>query len=65
MSVMLNLGNEVGNRVWEGNTHNTSLSKPGPRSQREDKERWIRAKYESRDFLLPLQVRAEDKTSSV
>ncbi|XP_018015153.1 centaurin-gamma-1A isoform X2 [Hyalella azteca] len=50
-SVLQALGNEAGNRVWESNVHNTSLSKPGPRSPREDKERWIRAKYEAREFL--------------
>uniref|UniRef100_A0A6A7FZN1 Centaurin-gamma-1A-like isoform X1 n=1 Tax=Hirondellea gigas TaxID=1518452 RepID=A0A6A7FZN1_9CRUS len=58
-SVMLNIGNEVGNRIWEGNTHNTSLGKPCGRSARDDKERWIRAKYESRDFLQSLQCPSE------
>lgn len=55
-SVLQSLGNEVGNTIWEHNLHNTSLTKPGPRSPREEKERWIRAKYETRDFLQALQV---------
>ena len=57
VSVMVALGNEIGNRVWEGN--NTGQSKPNPRSPREDKERWIRAKYEHREFLRPHQSPGE------
>ena len=49
MSVMMALGNEVGNSVWEANLR--GQTKPNPRSSREDKERWIRAKYEAKEFL--------------
>lgn len=46
---MMALGNEVGNSVWEANLR--GQAKPSPRSSREDKERWIRAKYEAKEFL--------------
>lgn len=46
---MMALGNEVGNNVWEANLR--GQTKPNPRSSREDKERWIRAKYEAKEFL--------------
>ena len=49
VSVMMALGNEVGNHVWEANLR--GQSKPNPRSSREDKERWIRAKYEGKEFV--------------
>lgn len=50
---MMALGNEVGNSVWEANLR--GQTKPNPRSSREDKERWIRAKYEAKEFLAPIQ----------
>lgn len=46
---MMSLGNEVGNSVWEA--HTRGQAKPNPRSSREDKERWIRAKYEAKEFI--------------
>lgn len=46
---MMSLGNEVGNSVWEA--HTRGQTKPNPRSSREDKERWIRAKYEAKEFI--------------
>lgn len=46
---MMSLGNEVGNSIWE--VHLRGQTKPNPRSSREDKERWIRAKYEAKEFL--------------
>ncbi|XP_037780037.1 centaurin-gamma-1A-like isoform X1 [Penaeus monodon] len=49
LSVMMSLGNEVGNSVWEA--HTRGQAKPNPRSSREDKERWIRAKYEAKEFI--------------
>lgn len=49
LSVMMSLGNEVGNSVWEA--HARGQTKPNPRSSREDKERWIRAKYEAKEFV--------------
>ncbi|XP_076054952.1 centaurin gamma 1A isoform X2 [Oratosquilla oratoria] len=64
LSVMMVLGNEVGNSVWEARTR--GQTKPSPRSSREEKERWIKAKYESRDFLalpqpgVPLQEQIVD-----
>ncbi|XP_076253397.1 centaurin gamma 1A isoform X3 [Rhynchophorus ferrugineus] len=50
-SVMLAIGNTLANSVWECQTHNRT--KPTPTSSREEKERWIRAKYEKKEFLPP------------
>lgn len=52
ISVMMSLGNSVTNSIWEGNTR--GKAKPTPNSSREEKERWIRAKYEFKEFLAPL-----------
>lgn len=51
LAVMLAIGNTLANSVWECQTQNRT--KPGPTSSREEKERWIRAKYESKEFLPP------------
>ncbi|XP_053116341.1 arf-GAP with GTPase, ANK repeat and PH domain-containing protein 3 isoform X1 [Hemicordylus capensis] len=50
--VMTAIGNTLANSVWEGAIEN--YPKPGPDSCREEKERWIRAKYEQKLFLAPL-----------
>ncbi|XP_070800472.1 LOW QUALITY PROTEIN: arf-GAP with GTPase, ANK repeat and PH domain-containing protein 3 [Pituophis catenifer annectens] len=52
VTVMTAIGNALANSVWEGATKN--YPKPGPESCREEKERWIRAKYEQKLFLAPL-----------
>lgn len=46
---MLAIGNTLANSVWECN--NQGRVKPTPNSSREEKEQWIRWKYESKDFL--------------
>ncbi|CAN7984288.1 unnamed protein product [Ixodes hexagonus] len=51
VAVMMALGNAAANAIWEGNTR--GCAKPSPNSSREEKERWIRAKYEQREFLAP------------
>ncbi|CAH1997408.1 unnamed protein product [Acanthoscelides obtectus] len=51
LAVMLAIGNSLANSVWECQTQNRT--KPTPTSSREEKERWIRAKYESKEFLPP------------
>ena len=48
IAVMLGLGNTVSNSIWEARLRG---SKPNPQSSRDDKERWIRAKYEHKEFL--------------
>ncbi|CAL4156120.1 unnamed protein product, partial [Meganyctiphanes norvegica] len=50
LSVMMALGNETGNSIWEARP---SQGKPNPHSSREDKESWIRAKYENKEFIAP------------
>ncbi|GIY26843.1 centaurin-gamma-1A [Caerostris darwini] len=52
VSVMMALGNTLANSIWEGNTR--GRAKPTPNSSRQEKERWIRAKYEFKEFLAPI-----------
>uniref|UniRef100_A0A7N8Y3D1 ArfGAP with GTPase domain, ankyrin repeat and PH domain 1 n=1 Tax=Mastacembelus armatus TaxID=205130 RepID=A0A7N8Y3D1_9TELE len=52
IKVMSSIGNELANSVWEANTQ--GRLKPGPDASREERERWIRAKYEQRLFLASL-----------
>lgn len=49
LSVMLAIGNSLANSVWEARTH--TYTKPTATSSREEKEKWIRAKYETKEFL--------------
>lgn len=49
---MLAIGNSLANSVWESNTR--QRVKPNPQASREEKERWIRSKYEAKEFLTPL-----------
>jgi len=46
---MLSIGNELSNSIWEMNLRGTH--KPSPQASREEKEAWIRSKYERRDFI--------------
>uniref|UniRef100_A0A3P9NRC5 ArfGAP with GTPase domain, ankyrin repeat and PH domain 3 n=1 Tax=Poecilia reticulata TaxID=8081 RepID=A0A3P9NRC5_POERE len=50
--VMTAIGNAMANSVWEGCLE--GYTKPGNDSTREEKERWIRAKYEQKLFLVGL-----------
>ncbi|XP_027877658.1 arfGAP with GTPase domain, ankyrin repeat and PH domain 3 isoform X2 [Xiphophorus couchianus] len=50
--VMTAIGNTMANSVWEGCLE--GYTKPGSDSTREEKERWIRAKYEQKLFLVGL-----------
>ncbi|CAF98453.1 unnamed protein product, partial [Tetraodon nigroviridis] len=50
--VMTAIGNAMANSVWEGALEN--YNKPGNDSTREEKERWIRAKYDQKLFLVGL-----------
>ncbi|XP_029789419.1 arf-GAP with GTPase, ANK repeat and PH domain-containing protein 1 isoform X2 [Suricata suricatta] len=52
IKVMSSIGNELANSVWEGSSQ--GRTKPSLDSTREEKERWIRAKYEQKLFLAPL-----------
>lgn len=46
---MLAIGNALANSVWECRTQ--GRTKPSSSASHEEKERWIRAKYESKEFL--------------
>ncbi|XP_036756958.1 arf-GAP with GTPase, ANK repeat and PH domain-containing protein 1 isoform X8 [Manis pentadactyla] len=52
IKVMSSIGNELANSVWEESSR--GRTKPSLDSTREEKERWIRAKYEQKLFLAPL-----------
>ncbi|KAM5267408.1 arf-GAP with GTPase, ANK repeat and PH domain-containing protein 1 isoform 8-T8 [Hipposideros larvatus] len=52
IKVMSAIGNELANSIWEENSQ--GRTKPSLDSTREEKERWIRAKYEQKLFLAPL-----------
>lgn len=47
---MMAIGNDLANSVWESNVR-PNRTKPNPGSSREEKELWIRSKYESKEFL--------------
>ncbi|XP_041460406.1 arf-GAP with GTPase, ANK repeat and PH domain-containing protein 1-like isoform X1 [Lytechinus variegatus] len=49
--VMMLTGNALTNSVFEVSLH--SQSKPSVTSGREEKEKWIRAKYEKKEFIAP------------
>lgn len=49
LSVMLSIGNSLSNSVYEANVG--GLPKPNPQSSREEKESWIRRKYEGKEFV--------------
>lgn len=52
LSVMLSIGNTISNSVYEANTK--GLVKPNSQSMREEKESWIRRKYEMKEFVLDI-----------
>ncbi|KAH8377844.1 hypothetical protein KR093_007449 [Drosophila rubida] len=52
LSVMLAIGNSLANSVWEANTR--QRIKPTALASHEEKERWIRSKYEAKELLAPL-----------
>lgn len=52
LSVMLSIGNALANSVWEGIV--LTREKPNANSKREQKEQWIRSKYETKEFLPPV-----------
>lgn len=49
---MLAIGNSLANSVWESRTQ--GRTKPTLSAGHEEKERWIRSKYEAKEFLPPL-----------
>ncbi|XP_036750695.2 arf-GAP with GTPase, ANK repeat and PH domain-containing protein 2 isoform X1 [Manis pentadactyla] len=55
--VLTAIGNDMANRVWENDTR--GRAKPTRDSSREERESWIRAKYEQLLFLAPLDTPEE------
>ncbi|XP_067383784.1 arf-GAP with GTPase, ANK repeat and PH domain-containing protein 2 isoform X4 [Channa argus] len=51
--VLAAIGNHTANSIWESCTQ--GRAKPTPNATREERESWIRAKYEQRAFVAPLQ----------
>ncbi|XP_007541918.1 arf-GAP with GTPase, ANK repeat and PH domain-containing protein 2 isoform X5 [Poecilia formosa] len=56
--VLAAIGNHMANSVWESCTQ--GRTKPTPNATREERESWIRAKYEQRAFVAPLRSASED-----
>uniref|UniRef100_A0A7N8XE08 ArfGAP with GTPase domain, ankyrin repeat and PH domain 2 n=1 Tax=Mastacembelus armatus TaxID=205130 RepID=A0A7N8XE08_9TELE len=50
--VLAAIGNHMANSIWESCTQ--GRIKPSPNATREERESWIRAKYEQRAFVAPL-----------
>uniref|UniRef100_A0A8C8J0Q8 ArfGAP with GTPase domain, ankyrin repeat and PH domain 2 n=1 Tax=Oncorhynchus tshawytscha TaxID=74940 RepID=A0A8C8J0Q8_ONCTS len=50
--VLTAIGNHLANSIWE--SHTQGRHKPTPNATREERESWIRAKYEQRMFVAPL-----------
>ncbi|XP_036415333.1 arf-GAP with GTPase, ANK repeat and PH domain-containing protein 1-like [Colossoma macropomum] len=50
--VLIAIGNHTANSIWESRTR--GRHKPRPDATREERESWIRAKYEQKLFLAPL-----------
>ena len=53
VAVMTGLGNYIANTIWEARIP-PGYRKPGPDSPREEKERYIKAKYERKEWLAGL-----------
>ncbi|XP_051280978.1 arf-GAP with GTPase, ANK repeat and PH domain-containing protein 2 isoform X2 [Dicentrarchus labrax] len=51
--VLAAIGNHMANSIWESCTQ--GRTKPSPNATREERESWIRAKYEQRAFVATLQ----------
>ena len=49
LDVFLKIGNAAANTIWESLSRHGE--KPTPTSSREEKETWIRRKYETREFV--------------
>lgn len=50
---MLAIGNKLSNSVYEANVPNGSC-RLQPQSTREEKEQWIRRKYEGKEFVAEI-----------
>ncbi|XP_072512627.1 arf-GAP with GTPase, ANK repeat and PH domain-containing protein 2 isoform X2 [Salminus brasiliensis] len=55
--VLMAIGNYMANSVWESRTQ--GRQKPTPEATREQRESWIRAKYEQKLFVAPLPTQGE------
>lgn len=51
VQVMTSIGNRMINNIYEANYKHLSKVKPLPNSSRDEKEKWIRSKYESKQFI--------------
>uniref|UniRef100_A0A671V2M3 ArfGAP with GTPase domain, ankyrin repeat and PH domain 2 n=1 Tax=Sparus aurata TaxID=8175 RepID=A0A671V2M3_SPAAU len=56
--VLAAIGNHMANSIWESCTQ--GRTKPTPNATREERESWIRAKYDQRAFVAALQTPPED-----
>ncbi|XP_031423606.1 arf-GAP with GTPase, ANK repeat and PH domain-containing protein 1 isoform X2 [Clupea harengus] len=61
--VLSAIGNHLANSIWEACTQ--GCHKPTPDATREEREPWIRAKYEQRMFVAPLPCTGEGLDGSL
>lgn len=61
--VLTAIGNHMANSVWESCTQ--GRQKPTQEASREERETWIRAKYEQRVFVAPLPTQVEETQGSM
>uniref|UniRef100_A0A3B4DHH9 Small monomeric GTPase n=1 Tax=Pygocentrus nattereri TaxID=42514 RepID=A0A3B4DHH9_PYGNA len=61
--VLIAIGNHTANSIWESRTR--GRHKPRPDATREERESWIRAKYEQKLFLAPLSSLSDSLDGSL
>ncbi|XP_076840027.1 arf-GAP with GTPase, ANK repeat and PH domain-containing protein 1-like isoform X2 [Brachyhypopomus gauderio] len=61
--VLIAIGNEMANSIWESRTK--GRHKPRPDATREERESWIRAKYEQKLFVAPLSALNDSSDDSL
>ena len=64
IEMLLQLGNRVTNSIWEARLEASGQQKPTPQSSREQRLRFITAKYADRAFVRPLSAMASSHLSS-
>uniref|UniRef100_A0A7R9U3L3 Uncharacterized protein n=1 Tax=Pinguiococcus pyrenoidosus TaxID=172671 RepID=A0A7R9U3L3_9STRA len=65
LCVMECLGNDAINKVYESGLHEVGASKIGPGTTRDERETFIRDKYENRKFIKPFQPTAQGEVQKM
>jgi Arf-GAP/SH3 domain/ANK repeat/PH domain-containing protein len=64
IEMLLQLGNRVTNSIWEARLEGSGQQKPTPQSSREQRLRFITAKYADRAFVRPLSAMTNSHLAS-